>query len=67
MIRDVAPKPVERPVGRNRLGSGIRCCPNNEAIFQPAFRADHWRSYGKSGGQPDSQQKLIHHVSPLMS
>ena len=67
MIRDVAPKPVERPVGRNRLGSGIRCRPDDEAVFQPAFRADRLRSYGKGGDQPYSQQKLIHHVSPLMS
>jgi hypothetical protein len=67
MIRDVSAKSVERPVGRNRLGAGIRCCPNNEAVFQPAFRADRLRSYGKGGDQPYSQQKLIHHVSPLMS
>lgn len=67
MIRDVSPKSVERPVGRNRLGSGIRRCPNNEAVFQPAFRADRWRRNGKGDDQPDSKQKLIHHVSPLMS
>jgi hypothetical protein len=62
MIGDIAPKSMLRPVPRHLLAAGVRRGPDNEAIFQPTFRADRLRSYGNGGEQADSKQKPIHHV-----
>jgi len=63
-MSDIMMKSPFRPIERNLSVASVRGSSDHVAVFERAVRTDRRRSNGKSGGQPDGQQDLVHHVSP---
>jgi len=65
MMRDVSPKPMERPVGRNLWVSGVCRRPDDGAVLERACRLRGLASNDERGNEPRGNQQALHRMSSL--